>query len=120
MIERLKIFATYIQRFIPLIVLVGIISLLLAVASLFNIEGLPGDEALIPALVLFSWACMLYCFARLFINVPERPVKGTRLKSRSVIALRRGLLWLLGVAAVFLSLALLTLSYELFRVWLSS
>ena len=120
MIERLKIFATHIQRFIPLVVLVGIISLFLAVSSLFNIEGLPGDEALIPALVLFSWACMLYCFARLFINVPARSVKGTRFKSRFAIALRRWLLWLFGIAAVCLSLALLVLSYELVRVWLTS
>ena len=120
MIERLKIFATHIQRFMPLVVLTGIISLFFAGTSLFNIDGLPGDEALIPGLVLFCWALMLYCFARLFISVPERPARGASLKLRIAVALRRGVLWLFAIATLLLSLVLVVLSYELVRVWLDS
>ncbi|MDP6097365.1 MAG: hypothetical protein QGG67_15490 [Gammaproteobacteria bacterium] len=116
----MKKFATHIQRFMPFIVVTGIISLFLAGTSLFNIDGLPGDEALIPGLVLFCWACMLYCFARLFISVPARPARGAGLKLRFAVALRRGLLWLFAIAALTLSLALVVLSYELIRVWLTS
>lgn len=118
MIERLQRIATLLTRIrLPIFVLAGF-SLLVLVLSVLDNPLLHNDTLLMPAIIGFCWALMLYSTAELFRHVPDSAAADEPLRTRMAVRARRGLLWILGVLTIASSLALLFLSYQLMRVWL--
>jgi len=117
MIERLQRIATILSRFRLLILALGIVSACVFAVSLFQIPWLDGDVWLIPSLVALCWFLTLHSLNSLFLYIPPKAEKGESWRNRMSISMRRGALWLLGLAFVSLTLAVLILSFELLRTW---
>lgn len=118
MIERLQRIATFLARFRLLVVALAGIFLALLLLSILDNPWLHGDVLLIPSILGFCWALILYSVGELFITVPPSPASDAGFRSRLSIRLRRGMLWLLGLFTVLSTIALFVLSYQLLRAWL--
>ncbi len=88
------------------------------VLSLLENPLLDGDTLLMPAILGFCWALMLYSTGELFQFIPAKASKQEAFGSRIKVQLRRGLLWILGILTLISTVALLLLSYQILRVWL--
>lgn len=118
MIERLQRIATILARFrLPIFVLAGF-SLLVLVLSVLDNALLDNDTLLMPAILGFCWALMLYSTGELFQAIPENVGSEATFRRRMAVRVRRGLLWILGILTIASAAALLILSYQLMRVWL--
>lgn len=118
MIERLQRIATILARFrLPIFVLAGF-SLLVLVLSVFDNPLLDNDTLLMPAILGFCWALMLYSTGELFQEIPSKAGIEATFRKRMAVRVRRGILWVLGILTLASSAALLILSYQLMRVWL--
>lgn len=118
MIERLQRIATILARFrLPIFILAGF-SLLVLILSVLDNPLLDDDTLLMPAILGFCWALMLYSTAELFQAVPDRADAEEALRRRIQVRIRRGILWILAVLTLVSSAALFVLSYQILRVWL--
>lgn len=118
MIERLQRIATILVRIrLPIFVLAGF-SLLVLVLSVLDNPLLHSDALLMPAILGFCWALMLFSTGELFQHVPDEASAEDSLRDRMATRLRRGVLWLLAVLTLASGAALLLLSYQLMRVWI--
>ena len=118
MIERLQRIATILARFrLPIFVLGGFSLAVLALSVLDN-PWLSGDSLLMPSILGFCWALMLYSTGEIFQTLPAKAGAEDRLARRVSLRVRRLLFWLLGMLTVFSTLALMVLSFQLLRVWL--
>ena len=118
MIERLQRIATILARFrLPIFVLAGF-SLIVLVLSVLDNPWLSSDALLMPAILGFCWALMLYSTGEIFQTLPGKASAETTFRGRLSVRFRRLIYWVLGILTVFSTLALLVLSYQLLRVWL--
>lgn len=118
MIERLQRIATILVRFrLPIFVLAGF-SLLVLVLSVLDNPLLDNDDLLMPAIMGFCWALLLYSTGELFQGVGENAAPATTFRGRMAQRIRRGLLWVLVILTILTAVALFILSYQLMRVWL--
>jgi len=118
MIERLQRIATILARFrLAIFVLAGF-SLLVLVLSVLDNPLLDGDTLLMPAILGFCWALMLYSTAELFQVIPDKAGREATFRRRMAVRVRRGILWVLGILSLASTAALLVLTYQLLRVWL--
>ena len=118
MIERLQRIATVLARFrLPLFVLAGF-SLVVLVLSVLDNPLLDNDRLLMPAILGFCWALMLYSTGELFQEIPGKAGSEATFHRRMGVRVRRGILWVLGILTIAGAAGLLILSYQLTRVWL--
>ena len=118
MIERLQRIATILARFrLPIFVLAGFSLLVLGLSVLDN-PLLDSDSLLMPAILGFCWALMLYSTGELFQQIPGKASSEATFRRRMAVRVRRGMLWILGVLTLASAAALVVLSYQLMRVWL--
>ena len=118
MIERLQRIATILARFrLPLFVLAGF-SLVVLVLSVLDNPLLDNDRLLMPAILGFCWAVMLYSIGKLFQEIPDKAGSEATFRRRMGVRVRRGILWVLGILTIAGAAGLLILSYQLTRVWL--
>ena len=118
MIERLQRIATILARFrLSIFVLAGF-SLMVLVLSVLDNPLLDDDMFLMPAILGFCWALMLYSTSELFQVIPEKAGNKTTFLRRMAVFVRRGMLWILGILTIAGAAALFMLSYQLMRVWL--
>lgn len=120
MIERLQRIAGVIQQLRWILVLLAAASAVLASASVIDNPWLADDRWLMPGVVALCWALVLLSFGRLFESVPPEPTREMPWLRRLARKMQRGLLWLLGVAMIALTGAVLLLSWQLLRVWMMS
>jgi len=118
MIERLQRIATILARFrLPLFVLAGF-SLVVLVLSVLDNPLLNNDGLLMPAILGFCWALMLYSTGELFQEIPDKAGSEATFHRRIGVRVRRGIFWILGLLTIVSVVGLLILSYQLMRVWL--
>ncbi|PCI77468.1 MAG: hypothetical protein COB20_08145 [SAR86 cluster bacterium] len=118
MIERLQRIATILARFrLSIFVLAGF-SLVVLVLSVLENPLLDSDTLLMPAILGFCWALMLYSTAELFQVIPGKASSEATFRRRMAVRVRRGILWVLGTLTIASAAALFILSYQLMRVWL--
>jgi hypothetical protein len=118
MIKRLQRIATILARFrLPLFVLAGF-SLVVFVLSVLDNPLLDNDGLLMPSILGFCWALMLYSTGELFQEIPNKIGSEATFRRRMGVRVRRGTLWVLGLLTIVSAAGLLILSYQLMRVWL--
>lgn len=88
------------------------------VLSVLDNPLLDNDTLLMPAILGFCWALMLYSAGELFQRIPDKASREMTLRRRLAVRVRRGMLWVLGMLMIASAAALLILSYQLMRVWL--
>lgn len=93
-------------------------SLLVLALSVLDNPLLDNDTLLMPAILGFCWALMLYSTGELFQVIPDKAGREMALRRRLAVRVRRGMLWILGILTIASGLALLILTYQLMRVWL--
>ena len=120
MIDRLGRIARAVQRLRRLWCLLALASALTVVASIVPDLWLADDRWLMPGLAALCWSLTLLSFGRLFESVPPQATGKLSWLGRLRRRLHRGLLWLLGLAMIGLSAAVLLLSWQLLRVWTMS
>ena len=120
MIERLHSIARIIQRLRWIWFLLVLASAAAAVASVVDNPWLADDRWLMPGVVVLCWSLTLLSFGGLFESVPPEAARESPWHRRFARKLQRGLLWLLGLAMIGLTGALLLLSWQLLRVWAMS
>ena len=118
MIEQLQRIATILARFrLPIFMLAGF-SLVVLVLSVLNNPLLDNDGLLMPAILGFCWALMLYSTGELFQEIPDKAGSEATFYRRIGVRVRRGIIWILGLLTIVSAAGLLILSYQLMRVWL--
>ena len=85
----------------------------------FDNPWITADTWLIPSLTAMLWTLVLYSLSFLFLSVPEKVRPQMKWRRRWSLTIRRTGKWLLAVLFLSLSAALLILSYQLLRVFLS-
>lgn len=118
MIERLQRIATLLARFRLTLFVLGGFSCVMLLLSVLENPWLAGDALLIPSILGFCWALMLFSLSAIFQAAPGREGAATSFRARLSLRLRRLFYWFLGMLTVATVLALLILSYQLLRVWL--
>ncbi|MEX0965343.1 MAG: hypothetical protein WDZ52_15035 [Pseudohongiellaceae bacterium] len=118
MIERLQRIATILARFRLALFLLAGFSLGVLVLSMVENPWLEGDALLMPAVLGFCWALLLYSTGEIFQRTPGKAAEGTTFRRRMALRVRRLVFWVLGLLTVGSAIALLFLSYQLLRVWL--
>lgn len=118
MIERLQRIASLLVRFRLPIIILGGCCLVLLVLSVIEDPWLQDDRLLMPSLLGFCWALMLYSTGEIFQTLPEQVTADTGWRRRLALRIRRLFLSLLGLLMLVSTAALLVLSYQLLRVWL--
>jgi|FLMP01.1.fsa_nt_emb hypothetical protein len=118
MIERLQRIATVLASFRLSIVVLAGFSLVVLVLSVLDNPLLDSDTLLMPAILGFCWALMLYSTGELFQEIPDKAGSEATFLRRMAVRVRRGMLWILGILTIASVAALLMLSYQLMRVWL--
>ena len=119
MIDRLGRIAVTVQRGRWLWLLLVAASSVIVAASAVSNPWLADDRWLMPGVVGLCWSQTLLSFGRLFESVPPPAARGMAWRSRLARSLQRGLLRLLGLAMLGLSAAVLVLTWQLLRVWLT-
>tara|TARA_B110000444_G_scaffold259879_1_gene305017 strand:+ start:305 stop:661 length:357 start_codon:yes stop_codon:yes gene_type:complete len=118
MIERLQRIATILVKFrLPIFVMAGF-SLLVLVLSVLDNPLLGNDSLLMPAIIGFCWALLLYSTGELFRDIPSKAGTETTFLRRMALRVRRGIRWMLAMLIIMSAAALFILSYKLMRVWL--
>jgi len=118
MIERLQQIASPLARLRPLIVTLGLASLLVFCLSLFGAAGIDADSYMMPAVAAVAWSGLLLCVSYLFQQVPAKPNPGQSLFTRAGLHLRRSLYWILALAVLALTTTVLILSWQMLRLTL--
>lgn len=117
MIERLQRIASLLVRFRLPIIILGGCCLVLLVLSVIEDPWLQDDRLLMPSLLGFCWALMLFSTGEIFQTLPEQATVDTGWRRRLALRFRRFFLSLLGLLTLVSTAALLVLSYQLLRVW---
>lgn len=120
MIERLQRIARIVQKLRWILPPLAAASAVLAFASVIENPWLADDRWLMPGVVALCWALVLLSFGGLFESVPPEPTREMPWHRRLARKMQRGLLWLLGLAMIGLTGAVLLLSWQLLRVWMMS
>ena len=120
MIERLQRIARNIQRLRWILFLLAPASAVLVLASVIDNPWLSDDRWMMPGVVALCWSLVLLSVGRLFESVPPPATREMSWFRRLKRSMERGLLWLLGAAMLGLTGAVLLLSWQLLRVWMTS
>ena len=120
MIERLQRIARIVQKLRWMLFLLVPASAALVLASVIVNPWLADDRWLMPGIVALCWSLTLLSFGRMFESVPPEATREMPWHRRLVRKMQRGLLWLLGLAMIGLTGAVLLLSWQLLRVWMMS
>ncbi len=120
LIDRLGRIAVIVQRGRWLWIALALAAAVLIAASVVENPWLVDDRWLMPGIVALCWPLTLLSFGRLFDSVPPAATAKMSWRGRLSRRLHRGVLWLLGLAMIGLTLAVLLLSWQLLRVWIMS
>ncbi len=120
MIERLQRIARIIQKFRWILYLLAVASAIVAVASVIPNRLFPDDRWLMPGVIVLCWALTLINIGRMFESVPPEATREMSWHRWLVRKMLRGTLWVLGLAMIALTFAVLVLSWQLLRVWMMS
>lgn len=112
MLEKLHNLAIRLIWVQPLAVVVGLLALL-AVAFLAVGQGDLTDRYLIPAVLLFCWCLLVFSLVGMFRVAPPAVEEHTGFFRRLRIRIQRFLRFLLALAFLALTIALVFLSYRL-------
>ena len=104
---------------IPAIVC-GAASLALFLFTLFTSNTHESDRYLIPSIVGFIWSLSSYAFIENFGSVPVKPDKTLSFFGRIKRRFIRLWYWLLGIAFVATSAAVLFITFRASAIWLRS
>lgn len=118
MIVCLQRIATFLVRFRLLIFVLAGASLVILMLSILENPWLQGNALLIPSILGFCWALMLYSASELFVDLPPAPTKEEGFWSRLLTRIKRAWRHLIGFLTIATAAALLVLSYQLLRTWL--
>lgn len=114
MIERLQRIASLLSRLRLPILLLTLLFAGLFVVDLYRQDS--ADSALmLPALVGFFWSALLYSYAHLFAQLPDRPRPEHGFWQRLNLRFRRLLMTIMALLMFVLTLAVVVLSYQLLR-----
>jgi hypothetical protein len=80
--------------------------------------GGSGEKYVIPSIVGFLWALSVHSFVVSFQHIPAKANPRHSILAKLMAALRRTPYWVLALLALISSVAVLTVSYRLFAVWL--
>ena len=92
MIERLQRIATILARFRLLIFMLAGFSLMVLVLSVLDNPLLDNDGLLMPAILGFCWALMLYSTGELFQEIPDKAGSEVTFSRRIGVRVRRGII----------------------------
>jgi len=120
LIDRLGRIAVIVQRGRWLWIALALAAAVLIAASVVENPWLEDDRWLMPGIVALCWPLTLLSFGRLFDSVPPAATDDMSWRGRLSRRLHRGMLWLLGLAMIGLTLAVLLLTWQLLRVWFMS
>ncbi len=120
MIDRLARVARLVRKWGWLCWLLAFAAAAMMAASVIPNPWLAGDRWLMLGVVALCWALALLSFGRLFESVPPPATAKMPWRERLGRRMKRGLLWLLGVAMIGLAGAIVLLSWQLLRVWMMS
>jgi len=120
LIDRLGRIAVIVQRGRWLWIALALAAAVLIAASVVENPWLEDDRWLMPGIVALCWPLTLLSFGRLFDSVPPAATDNMSWRGRLSRRLHRGMLWLLGLAMIGLTLAVLLLTWQLLRVWFMS
>jgi len=120
LIDRLGRIAVIVQRGRWLWIALALAAAVLIAASVVENRWLADDRWLMPGIVALCWLLTLLSFGRLFDAVPPAATDNMPWRGRFSRRLHRGMLWLLGLAMIGLTLAVLLLTWQLLRVWFMS
>lgn len=116
MIERLKVFATYLLPFRVLLVMIAVLSSGVLLLSVLDDPWSLGDELLLPSILCFTWSVTLLSFSGMFAHFPQLPAAKAGWRARLLYKIRATTLMLLALTFVALCAALVLLTYQLLRV----
>ena len=97
-------------------IVIGIVSLVSALAMIFNPEL--DDLYLIPTVIALLWAISCYFFIVTFCSIPKRPDDSLPLFARLKQKAGRGWYWLIGVLFIITTLSAIAVTYRMISVWL--
>ena len=119
MIDKLQRLAHAIRILrLPSIVIGSISFISIAVIALTS-RSHAEDRFLIPSIVTFLWAMSTNALITTFRSIPGKPDKSLRFFGKLERNFSRGLYWLVGLAFVGTTLAVLLATYRLVSFWLS-
>ena len=113
MLDDFQKLAVRVYAWQPLVVVIGALALLLAIAVLIDSSRGRDDSLFIPALLVSGWCALLLIFCRLFIEVPGQPEHKAGLLHRLGIRFRRSLLFLLALGFCLLTVSLAVVGFKL-------
>ena len=117
MIETLHGIATILQRLRLPLGLLALVSLVLALGSVFELGQLSIAVTLVPSLLALIWAVDLYSLSYLFMHIPPRPQPGMGFFLRLRLKIKRFGMWLLALMSIVLGLSLIYLTFQQLRFW---
>lgn len=116
MIDRLQEIASALSRFRGVLLMLAALSFVVAVLSLIENPWLAEDAWLMPSVAALLWWLNLYSLSFLFLSVPAATREGLSWRQRMSRKLRRGVAWAAALLFLFLTAALVLLTYQLLRV----
>lgn len=117
MLERLQQIAISLKPLSPAFLALAILSLAFGIYVLLSSSSQTDDMALIPAIMLFTWATMARSFTVLFFHVPARASKEMKFVMRLKVSLRRIPYYCFLVLFAAATLFLIITSWQLSSAW---
>ena len=119
MLERFHRIAQRCMPAKPVIVVLGVTSLVTSLVIIFSPQSDRADFFLIPSIVALMWALSAYVFLTGFADVPRRATREDKFLLRLKLRIGRVSYW--GVAVVFLALSVVAVvvSFRMLSIWLA-
>ncbi|MFD2178431.1 hypothetical protein [Veronia pacifica] len=117
MLKKLGFLAEKMQWFVPVALLLLLLSVVIFSASIFGLFSINHDQFLIPSFLVGIWSLNIYVFLSGFAAIPEPVNPRMSLWQKIKTKAKRGLYHLSAIAFVILNMAVLFLSIRMLRVW---
>ena len=117
MLDKLQNMARSFRSLSPALLVLAVLALAYGIYVLLSSNSQADDMALIPSLILFTWATLAHAFLSLFAYVPPRATKEMRFVMKVKVGLRRIPYYCLLVLFVTATGFLLLTSWQLSGAW---
>ncbi len=101
----------------PVVLLLGIASFSLFIATLFQLAGIETDIYLMPSVLGVLWSLLFFFLLSTFPHVPPKPDKELSWFKRLKVRLQRGIYYLLGTLFIILTLAAIRITFSMLGIW---